>query len=85
MINKKFNIKKEELYLFDLINSDNELLMTFKLKSDERVNLKKHFKNSTIVNIKQGCIFTVNGLNKLIEKENGLDCGNVDHSLFKVN
>jgi len=84
-INKKFNIKSEYVFIYEIDDNDLDYLLTFKLKNDKRIDLKFHFNNATIVNTKCGCIFSINGLNRLIEKESGCEIGNVNYGNHQIN
>ena len=58
--------------------------MTFKLNIDKRINLREYFDNATVINVKGGCLFSINGLNKLIEQQSNCDRGNINHKSFNV-
>lgn len=83
-IERKFNIKIESLSLYEIEGDDSDYLITFKLDIGENIDLKKHFNNATIINVKKGCLFSINGLNKLIEQESNCDIGNINHKAFKI-
>lgn len=84
-VNKKFNIKNEFIFIYEIDDNEFDYLLTFKLKNDKRIDLKFHFSNATIVNTKCGCIFSINGLNRLIERETGCEIGNVNYSNHQIN
>ena len=84
-INKKFNIKQDLIYIYEVEDNDLDYLLTFKLKNDKRIDFKFHFTNATIVNTKCGCIFSINGLNRLIEQETGCEIGNVNYGNHQIN
>lgn len=81
----KFKIKKENIYIYEIEKNENEYLLTFKIKDTKKIDLKSNFSNATIVNIKNGCIFSINGLNKLIESELNLEEGNANHKSHAIN
>ena len=76
---EKFNIERDFIFVYEICDNDLDYLITFKLKNDKKIDLKFHFNNATIVNIKCGCVFSINGLNRLIEDENGCDIGNINY------
>jgi len=81
-----FNIRHEDVFVYEIIgDSDLEYMLTFKMKNDKNIDLKKHFENATIVNIKNGCIFSINGLNRLIEANLNVEPGNVSYKNHKIN
>lgn len=84
-LNEKFSINKENVFVFEIDKNDIEYLVTFKMKvTKKKLDLNFYFENATIVNIKNGCIFSINGLNRLIEKESGCDIGNVNYKNHDV-
>ena len=83
-INKKFSVKKECIYLYEVENNELDYLLTFKMINDKRIDFKFHFDNATIVNVKCGCIFSINGLNRLIEELSKCEIGNIDHSKHEI-
>lgn len=68
-VNEKFNIKKENIFVYEIENEPSDYLLTFKIKNTKKIDLKFHFSNATIVNIKNGCVFSINGLNRLVDLE----------------
>ena len=83
-LDNKFLIKKENIFIYEISNNEDDYLLTFKLKNNKKIDLKFYFSNATIVNIKNGCIFSINGLNKLIELETNCEKGNVDYKNHKI-
>ena len=77
-------IKKENIFIYEISDNEDDYLLTFKLKNNKKIDLKFYFSNATIVNIKNGCIFSINGLNKLIELETNCEKGNVDYKNHKI-
>jgi hypothetical protein len=83
-LKEKFNIKKENVFIYQIVENELEYLFTFKLQSTKKINLKFYFQNYTIVNNKCGCIFSINGLNRLIEHNSGCDIGNINYNNHKI-
>lgn len=83
-IQKKFNIKKENVFLFK--TEKNETFLTYKIyiENDRRINFKKELPKTIQIHKKQSTFFTINALNKLIEFKSGLE-GNVNHKEYKIN
>ena len=79
-----FGINKKSVFIYEIEDNISENLLTFKIKKDKKVNLKLHFENATVVNIKNCCIFSINGLNKLIEFENCENKGNIIHEKYII-
>lgn len=83
-LEEKFKIKRNEVFVYEIDKEEFEYLLTFKIKKDKKIDLKFHFDNATIVNIKNGCIFSINGLNRLIEFETNCETGNVNYENHKI-
>lgn len=68
-IKEEFKIKKDNVFIYEIEDDLINYLLTFKIKNSTKIDLKFHFSNATIVNMKNGCIFSINGLNKLVDLE----------------
>jgi hypothetical protein len=85
-LNKKFNINQTSVFLYD-ISDDNKVMVTYKLiiKEGEKLNFKNEFSNANIVHKKGDAIYSINGLNKLIDNTNSDNIGNIDYKTIKIN
>jgi len=85
-LENKFNIPKEKVFVFNNIDDESKLIVTFKLSliNGKKINLKKYFPNAIPIHKKGTAIYTINALNKLIEKETGLDIGNINYKNHRV-
>lgn len=83
-LEKKFSIKTDEVFVHEMDDNIVEYLVTFKMINDKKIDFKFNFDNATIVNSKNGCIFSINGLNKLIETNNKVETGNVNYNNFQI-
>jgi len=83
-IKKKFNVKKEQIFFFKI--EDGSYLLTYKVYVDfeNKIDIKKELPKTIQIHKKGDTIFTINALNKLIEKESGLN-GNVNYKEYKIN
>ena len=79
-IKNKFNIKFEDIFVYEVENDDNEYLITFKYKDKNDVN---ELKSSVVFHVKNKCLFSINALNKLIS-ENSKDA-NIPNKEIKIN
>ena len=84
-LKNEFNIKYKNIYIHKIIGNEIEYLATF--PTFNRGYLKK-LNNSILLHVKNGCLFSINALNKLIESDNlnkGIDNKNiiVDWSKYK--
>lgn len=68
-LNVKFNISYDKMFVYSIDENNYEYLVTFRTNNKELY--LKEIKNSTVMHVKNGCIFSINALNKLIEKETG--------------
>lgn len=88
-IEKVKNITKmntEKIYVFIIEGNTNEYLVTFKSYNNKGLINKLY--NSTVLHVKNGCLFSINALNELIKEENGGSIVNhkeylIDWSKFK--
>ena len=69
MLKTKFNIFYDRMFVYSIEENNYEYLVTFKAVNKELY--LKNIKNSTVMHVKNGCIFSINALNKLIEQETG--------------
>jgi hypothetical protein len=83
-IKKKFDIKKEQIFFFKI--EDGSYLLTYKVYVDfeNKIDIRKELPKTIQIHKKGDTIFTINALNKLIEKESGLN-GNVNYKEYKIN
>lgn len=85
-LESKFRIPRDRVFVFKNLDDEAKLIVTFRLiiKDGKRINLKKHFPNAIPIHKKGNAIYTINALNSLIEKETGLDRGNINYSEHKI-
>lgn len=88
-IEKVKNLTKmntDKIYVFIIEGNRNEYLVTFKSYSNKGLINKLY--NSTVLHVKNGCLFSINALNELIKEEKGDTIQNhkdylIDWSKFK--
>lgn len=66
----KYHIQIDKVFVYLLTSNDYEYLVTFKAYSKEPY--LKEIPNASVMHVKNGCLFSINALNKLIENESGL-------------
>jgi hypothetical protein len=83
-IYKKFGIKKKSVFLFE--TDDGELILTYRLflELGQKINIKTELPKTIQIHKKGTTFFTINSLNKLIEKEFNLKEGNIDYSQYEI-
>lgn len=67
MLKTKFHIFYDKMFVYSINENNYEYLVTFKATNKELY--LKNINNSTVMHVKNGCIFSINALNKLIEHE----------------
>ena len=74
-LKNSFGIKLDKLFIYSIDTNKREYLVTFKTFDKER--FIKNLENATVMHVKNGCLFSINALNKLIERDNeGYDLPN---------
>ena len=63
-----FKVNLDKVFVYSIDTNKYEYLVTFKTYDKER--FIKNLNNATVMHVKNGCLFSINALNKLIEKEN---------------
>ena len=83
-IYKNFGVKKTSVFLFE--TEDKKIILTYRLflELGQPFNIRKELPNTIQIHKKGTTFFTINSLNKLIEKEFNVIGGNVDYSQYSV-
>ena len=83
-LKENYNVEPDKVFIFELSNKD--YLLTYKIKVDvgNRFNIKKELPKTIQIHKKQKTFFTINALNKLIERDCDLESGNVNHKKFNI-
>ena len=68
LLKNDFKIGFEKLFIFSIDTNSREYLVTFKTFDKEK--FIKNLNNATVMHVKNGCLFSINALNKLIDQEN---------------
>jgi len=63
-----FRVNLNKIFIYSIDTNKFEYLVTFKTFDKEK--FIKGLNNATVMHVKNGCLFSINALNKLIEKEN---------------
>ena len=73
-----FNIRLEKVFIYSIDTNPREYLVTFKTFDKEK--FIKNLNNATVMHVKNGCLFSINALNRLIERDNeGSDLPNNEY------
>jgi len=83
-LSTKFNIEEKDIFFFETEYDD--ILMTYRMEMEDgkRFDIKKDLRKTIQVHKKGPTFFTINALNKLIERDNNVPYGNVDYSQYSV-
>lgn len=69
MLKTKYYIAYNRIFVYSIEENNYEYLVTFKAMNKEPY--LKTIDNSTVMHVKNNCLFSINALNKLIEQETG--------------
>ena len=85
-LNKKFGIKSTSVFIFKSVEDEDKIFVTFRifLKDGEKIDLKSNFKNTLLIHKKGTTFYTINALNKLIEKDFNLEIGNINYKDYTI-
>lgn len=69
-LKEDFDVKKENIFKFNIENDNEKELITFKIniKDNEVIDIKNLFPNSVIINKRGNALYTINALNLLIKE-----------------
>ena len=67
MLRSEYKIKLDKVFIYFIDTNQVEYLVTF--KTFDKDKFIKKINNATVMHVKNGCLFSINALNKLIEKE----------------
>jgi hypothetical protein len=83
-LSENHNIKKDKVFVFDL--NEDTYLLTYKLKIDlgVRFDIRREIPKTIQIHKKRLTFFTINALNRLIERDSGLMDGNINHKEHQV-
>jgi hypothetical protein len=84
MLERRHSIKRESVFIFETKQED--LVLTFKifLNIGERIDIRREFRRTLQVHKKGQTFFTINALNRLIERDFDLTPGNIDYKSHEI-
>ena len=83
-LNDRFKIPIKRIFIFESTIDTTRYIVTFKFKTQRRININKLFSNTIPIHKKGRTLYTINALNKLIEKDSGLPPGNINYKSYKI-
>ena len=72
-----YGIKLDKVFVYTIDTNQLEYLVTF--KTFDKDKFIKKINNATVMHVKNGCLFSINALNKLIDQEKGDDKPNNEY------
>lgn len=72
-----YGMKLDKVFVYSIDTNQYEYLVTF--KTFDKDKFIKKISNATVMHVKNGCLFSINALNKLIDKEKGEDMPNNEY------
>ncbi len=72
-----YGVKLNKVFVYDIDTNQSEYLVTF--KTFDKDKFIKKINNATVMHVKNGCLFSINALNRLIEKEKGDEVPNNEY------
>lgn len=78
-LKRKFHLDLNYIFVYEIDGNDNEYIVTFKTSHKEKY--LQYIKNSTVMHVKNNCLFSINALNKMIERETQ---GNVPNNEYLI-
>lgn len=67
-LKRRFNLSIDMLYVYEMDNNDYEYIVTFKTRNKDAY--LKQIKKSVVLHVKNGSLFSINALNRIIAIEN---------------
>jgi hypothetical protein len=72
-----YGIRLDKVFVYEIDTNKYEYLVTF--KTFDKDKFIKKIRNATVMHVKNGCLFSINALNKLIDQEKGDDVPNNEY------
>ncbi len=83
-LSENHRVNKDKVFVFDL--NEDTYLLTYKIKIDlgVRFDIKRELHKTIQIHKKRQTFFTINALNRLIERDSGLGSGNINHKEHQI-
>lgn len=78
-LHNRFKININKAFIFTVEDNDKEYLVTFSVNRNNNIFPKLH--DATVLHVKNGCLFSINALNKYIEQVKDEYTDNVDYNV----
>jgi len=83
----RFSITKDKVFCYKNLDDESKVIITFKIVMQEgnKLNLKELFPSAVPIHKKGNALYTINALNKLIDKTHVSETGIIDYKSIKIN
>lgn len=65
MLKTKLNVSNDIIYVYSILDNEKEFLVTFKTRNKDYY--LREIDGSSVMHVKNGCVFSINALNKLMD------------------
>jgi hypothetical protein len=85
-LKKRFGIYRDSVMIFNNIDDPLKIITTFKvvLKDGKRINFKRDLPTTIRIHKRGNCLYTINALNKIIERDFNLTPGNINYKSYAI-
>ena len=85
-LKKKFGIDRDRVMVFDNIDDPLKIIVTFRLvlKDGRRIDFRKDLPTTIRIHKRGNCLYTINALNKIIERDFNLQPGNINYKNYAI-
>ena len=85
-LQKRFKIPEDKIFVYTSPDELIKTILTFRvyLREGRKINTSSFFPTTIIVHKKGECFYTINALNKIIEKEVDGEVGNIDYKSHQI-
>jgi len=85
-LKKKFGIDRDRVMVFGNIDDPLKIIVTFRLvlRDGKRIDFRRDLPTTIRIHKRGNCLYTINALNKIIERDFNLTPGNVNYKSYAI-
>jgi len=85
-LKKKFGIDRDKVMVFGNIDEPLKIIVTFRLvlRDGKRIDFRRDLPTTIRIHKRGNCLYTINALNKIIERDFNLTPGNVNYKSYSI-
>ena len=85
-LKKKFGIDRDKVMVFGNIDDPLKIIVTFRLvlRDGKRIDFRRDLPTTIRIHKRGNCLYTINALNKIIERDFNLTPGNVNYKSYAI-